>query len=195
MEAIEKLTKMLTRGEGNLEWKRAAENLGMIFLSDHFRANLLRAYELLKVHCPRLRSAPLIDLIGGDDVWFAFAQLVAFCIQDQDHSFPTRNYTTQAVDKLDRAARSLIDRFKRAAYGRDEELHFLNEWDPREEALREARRLAREEGGGGGGGEKAPPRLTSLRRRPKPADEYETADDRRRRADRLARQHLSGLPA
>jgi hypothetical protein len=190
VEAIDKLYRLINRGEGGLEWKRAAENLGLVFLSDHFRANLLAAHEVLKVHCPNLRSAPLIHLMTHEDVWFAFATLVSYCIQNQDHSFPTRNYTTQAVDKLDRAAHSLISRFKRAGYGPDQELHFLAEWDPVDASLREIRQQRPR------GGDTALLALQqpSSKRPRKPADTYETSVDRQMRARRRAMQALSGAP-
>jgi hypothetical protein len=184
LEAVDRLSRMLQRGEGGLDWRRAAENLGFVFLSDHFRANLLRAHAVLKVHCPLLKEVPVLDLMTHEDVWFEFAQFVSYCIRNQDHAFPTRAYTTQAVDSLDHEAKTLRIRFERVDYGPDGLLHFMP-WDEAGDQrmrLREAKTRRRlERGGGGSGGDE--PRALSVRPRRvgKPQASYDTPLERRRR--------------
>lgn len=120
---IDKMMRGAT--ENGVGWRKAPQNIGMLFVTAQFRAALNMAYERVRKVC-RKEWVPLVDLMTHDQTHTYFAKLVAYEIAEAGYTFPGRNMTVQMSKTMSENQQRLLAVFTKLERGPDGYLYFSN---------------------------------------------------------------------
>lgn len=111
LEDVSKVQELLRRGEGGLEWAKAPENVGYVFMTPMLTAAMLKAERCIQQACGK-PWVYILDLMTHDEVRSDFSELVAhFVIASKISGFVGRTTSKDSVTSEQRRFARLKNKF------------------------------------------------------------------------------------
>lgn len=143
LRARREILRMFKANQASLQWRRAPENTGIVFLTPKFRAALEKSFADVK-NVATVQNVPMIDLMTHAEVRIYFAWLVAVNMATTKALFaPTRVMLAGQHVNIEEVRQGLMRIFQRLYYS-GRYLAFAGVTDPLQTSIRHSMEALRD---------------------------------------------------
>ena len=137
LEAFHDISKLLSKGEGGLDWKNAPENSGMVFLTPTAKGAIMQAWAKIRNMAGK-QWVSYIDLMTHENVYCEFAELAALFVSKVQTKYPSRYVNSGASGEVTVEIAYALKQFKNLTRNSEGFLCFSNTYSASQEAERRA---------------------------------------------------------